>query len=97
MNWPAIVVTLLQQAAMAAVFGGFIYLITRSTPMRNADYRGPGKYDVRVQVDGAMFTLTVQASSREEAPTVAERWVENNFRERLYRTTTAEVIRPNQD
>lgn len=96
MNWHAIGVALLGQAAVAVVFGTFLYFITRSTPMRNADYRGPGRYDVRVEVDGALFTLTVQAPSREEAPTVAERWVENNFRERLYRDTTAEVIRPNQ-
>lgn len=97
MNWHAIAVTLLQQTVVAAVFGTFLYFITRSAPMRNDGYQGPGKYDVRLTVDEAYFTLTVHADSRAEAPGVAEQWARNNFRERVYTEIEAEVIRPNQD
>lgn len=96
MSWSDVGISVLLQAALGAVIGIFLFFVTRSSRMKNASYAGPGEYDVRVEVDGSSFVLTVYAQARGSAADVAKRWVENNFRERLVRDTNAEVIGPHQ-
>lgn len=67
------------------------------TNMRNSDYQGPGKYDVRLTVDEVSFVVTVDTKHRQNATTDVCAWAERNFRERLYGDIHAEVIGPHQE